>query len=241
MIRLDSLFRAVKDVDLPGGLKGEARALTDAEVKERRRYALIKSQEVTKELRDETSDMYRLYILPLATTRDRALLLDTVLQVRRVEALQDAIAFHPNTLLPMPNNASDIEERGVLEQRALQETEVQRQRDAYIAKRIADIRKKSKSLNVRQLRKMAQELAGVVAERAAMIDAMRWYAVYASISVFKNGQLERLFESPDAVSMSPEPVVDRLFSEVNQVNGVDPWEIAKNALTDSGTASLQSS
>lgn len=241
MIRLDSLFRAVKDIDLPEGKKGQARALADAEIKERRRYALIKSQEVTKELRDETSDMYQLYMLPLATTRDRDLLLDTVLQVRRIEFLQDALEFYPNVLLPIPDDASDVEERGVLEQRVLQEAAIQKQRDDYIAKRVADIRKKTKALNVRQLRKMAQGLAGVVAERATMIDAMRWYTVYAGISEFKDGQLERLFDSPGAASMSPEGVVDRLWLEVDEVNSVDPWEIAKNVSTDSGTASLPSS
>lgn len=228
MIRLDDLFRAVKDVDLPKGLKGQVRALSDGEMKERRRYALLHSQEVVTGLEDKTSDSYRLYVAPLATTKNRELLTDAVLQIRRVEALRDAFVLYPNVLIPMSDNVTDIEEREVLEQRKTQEEDLVKKRVAFQDKRVATISEKLKSLNLKQLRAMAQGLAVITAERAATIDAMRWYTVYAAVSVYDNGTLERLYQDPDTVRESPQQVVDRLYLEVEEVNTVDPWEIAKN-------------
>lgn len=228
MIRLDDLFRAVKDIDLPKGLKGQVRALSDGEMKERRRYALLYSQEVVTGLEDKTSDSYRLYVAPLATTKNRELLTDAVVQIRRVEALRDAFVLYPNVLIPMPDNVTDIEEREILDQRKAQEEELVDKRVAFQDKRVATISEKLKSLNLKQLRAMAQGLAVITAERAATIDAMRWYTVYAAVSVYDNGTLERLYQDPDTVRESPQQVVDRLYLEVEEVNTVDPWEIAKN-------------
>ena len=228
MIRLDDLFRATKDIPLPKGLKGQVRTLSDGEMKERRRYALLHSQEVVSGLEDETSDSYRLYVAPLATTRNRELLTDVVMQIRRAEAMRDAFVFYPNELIPMPDDATDIDEREVLDQRKIQEDKLAVNRAKFVDKRLATIRKKHKALNVRQLRALAQRLAVVVAERSATIDAMRWYTVYAAVFVHKDGALERLYQDPDTVRKSPQQVVDRLYLEVEEVNGVDPWEIAKN-------------
>jgi hypothetical protein len=230
MIRLSDLFGASKEIDLPKGLKGQARALTDGEIKERRRYAILHSQKATEEIKDESSDAYRLLIAPFKQEKQKAPLVDVVMQVRRIEFVRDALAFIPNVLIPLPDDANDTQEREILERRKVQDKEVQEKRAAMVEKRTKDVRQKLTKLNVGRLRLMAQQAIVGVYEQAASYDAVQWYTIHAGVYVYEGDKLERLFPSPEAVrDHASGPAVARLFGEVEEVNGVDPWEIAKNA------------
>ena len=229
MIQLDDLFCAIKEIELPKGLRGQVRALSDGEIKERRRYAILHSLEATREIQDESSDAYRLTIAPLKQERQKDTLIEVVIQVRRIEAMRDAILFIQNEMVPMPDDATDVQEREVLLQRETQEQGVRDAREAFVAKRLTDLRTKYKRLTVNQLRRMAESAVVGVYEQAASIDAVRWYTVYAGVYVHKDDTVKRLYQSPEAASRSPEVVVMRLFNEVEEINAVDPWEIAKNA------------
>lgn len=228
-IQLDDLFRATKEIELPKGLRGQVRALSDGEVKERRRYAILHSLKATREIEDESSEAHRLTIAPLKSEKQKAPLIDVVMQVRRVEFIRDAIAFISNVMIPLPDDATDVQEREILAQREVQDQKVRDKRTAHVAKRLTDVRKKYTKLTVNKLRQMAQQAIVSVYEQAASIDAVRWYTVYAGVFVHRGDKLERLYPSPEAASKSPEAVVDRLFNEVEDVNAVDPWEVAKNA------------
>lgn len=229
MIGLDDLFRAIKEIELPGGLKGQVRALSDAEIKERRRYSLLQELEVAKELEDETSDAYRLEIAPLAAIDIRGPLVSTVLAVRRIEIQAEADLLYPNIFIPIPDDADDVAEREVLKRRGETEAQTREHRAEHIKQRLQTAREKLEGLEMKTLRKMAQQLAITVAARSAFLDGIRWYTVYAGVYAHRDGQLERLCQSPDAVRDIPARVIDRLHREVEEVNTVDPWEIAKNA------------
>ena len=227
-ITLDNLFRAVKDIELPGGLKGQVQALSDAEKKERRRYALLCELDAAKELRDETSDAYRISVAPLAEVEDKDPLVSTILQVRRVELQQESQQLFPQLIIPIPDEADDVTEIAVIERRKETEAKTAEQRQNHIEVRMTQIREKLESQDIELLRKMARGLAVTVTSRRVMIDAICWYTVYAGVYVFRNGDRERLYQSPDIVQNSPESVIDRLYREVEEVNNVDPWEIVKN-------------
>lgn len=229
MIQLDDLFRAIREIELPKGLRGQVRALSDGEVKERRRYAILHSQEATKDIQDESSDAYRLTIAPLKSEKQKSPLIEVLMQVRRIDFVRDAIMFVPNVMIPLPDDATDVQEREILAQREVQDQEVQDKRAAYVAKRLTEVRKKYTKLSVNKLRQMASQAVVAVYEQAAAIDAMRWYTVYAGVHVYRGEELKRLYPSPEAASKSPEAVIDRLSDEVEIVNAVDPWEVAKNA------------
>ena len=116
MIFLDDLFRATKEIELPKGLRGQVRALSDGEIKERRRYAILHSQRATEDIEDESSDVYRLTIAPLMKGKQKAPLLDVIMQVRQIGLLRDAIMFHPSVLIPMPDEVMPDQEREILAQ-----------------------------------------------------------------------------------------------------------------------------
>ena len=228
MIFLDDLFRATKGIELPQGLRGQVRALSDGEIKERRRYAILYGQKAIEDIEDESSDAYRLTIAPLMKEKQKAPLLDVIMQVRSLELLRDASAFHPHVMIPMPDEVTDDQEREILAQRATQEQELKETRTKFVASRMKAVRQKHSRLTVNKLRQMAKTAVVAVYEQAAGIDAMQWYTVYAGVSVWRDDTWQRLYQSPDAVRDSPEVVVMRLFSQVGDVNVIDPWEIAKN-------------
>lgn len=240
-MRLDALFRATAEIDLPGGQKGLVRALSDVEEQERHRYALLKSNEVEKELRDKTSLEYQIAIAPLEEIENPQPLIAVILEARRLDIEREARLLFDYQFIPMPDESDDKEERDVLRQREEADANTRQQRLDHIKARLTEVREKMEAQSMDTLRQMAINLAVLVRARRVMLQALRWYSVYTAVfRQSENGELERLFQSADEVSQTPTLVIDRLFEEVSQVNTVDPWEVSKNALTDSGGASLTS-
>lgn len=238
-MRYDRLFRAEEDIDLPGEEKGVARALSDADIKERRRYALLISLEAEQELRDETSRWHRAYVKPLGTIDSAEPLVVRVLAVRRFDITEEAQLLFPYQFVALPDKPDDVVERNILAQRMEQEQKVRERRHLHVEQRMEELRQKLIALPIETLRKEAVGAAISAATRAEMIDAVRWYTVYAGIyAANTDGDLERLFQSPSEVRGVPTSVIDHLFQKVSVVNNVDPWEIQKNASTDFGTVSL---
>ena len=174
MISLDDLFCASKEIALPRGLRGQVRALSDGQVKERRRYAILHSLRATKEIGDESSEVYRLTIAPLKNEKQKATLVNVLMQVRQVEFLRDAMQFIPNVMIPLPDEVTDVQEREILAQRIEQDSAVQDARAALVAKRMVGVRKKYTKLTLNRLRAMAQQAVVAIYETAASIDAVRW-------------------------------------------------------------------
>lgn len=231
MIRLDDLFRATQDIDLPEGQKGMARALTDAEAKERRRFALVKSQEVVEELKDPTSLRHRLSVAPLEKVKDDEAdsLIKVILEARRYDSQRDAVTLFPLPFIPIADDADDVTEREVLQQREESEKVVREQRAEYVKQRITTLREKYQETPMETLRVVTRQLAITVEARRTMVDAFRWYTIYASVFIYNNGKAERLFQSPDQVANVPSSIVDRLYKKAEAVDNVDPWDIVKNA------------
>lgn len=229
-MRYDRLFRAEEDIVLPGQGKGVVRALSDADIKERRRYSLLMSLEAEKELRDETSRWHQAYIEPLGTVSSPESLIVRVLGVKRLDITEEAMVLNPFEFIALPDKPDDDAERNILAQRKEQEEKVRSQRRSHVGQRMEDLRLKLEALPIELLRKEAIGAAINAATRAEMVDAVRWYSVYAGIFTQNaDGTLERLFESPEEVRHVPGLVIDRLFLRVSAVSNADPWEIQKNA------------
>jgi len=231
-VTLDRLFRPYKEIELPDGRKGFARALGDAEVKERRRWALLQAAAASKDIENEDSEEYQLVIAPLATIEDPLPLIATILQVRTAELRREAEMLSPYPVLPIPDNADDVKEREVLAARTEAEERVDEERETFIKARLTEIRNKLVDQDVAMLQKMATNMAIILANREAMFEAIRWYTVYAGAHVYLNGDTtksERLYQSPEEAKGAPPTVVDKLYLDVVELNDVNPWEIAKNA------------
>lgn len=240
-MKVDALFRATADIDLPGGTRGMVRALSDGEREERRRYALLRSLEVQRELGDETSDRHKMDIAPLADTDSPNALASIILEVRQADLQSEAITLYQDQYIPFPEKATDAEQRATLEERERTEAETQKQRREHVRQRAAEIYKKLLALPIEKLRAAACKAAVDVYARREMLRAATRFTVWAGAFIYEDQEAlanpKRLFESPEQVMEAPPDVINRLLVEVDRVDGVDVWEIQKNSLTGSGTAS----
>jgi len=240
-MKVDALFRATEDFDLPGGQKGMVRALSDSERTHRQRYALLKSLEVERELRDETSDAYKLDIAPLARTESPEALIALVLETKRLGLRREALALYPDRYIPFPEDASDIEEREVLEQRRETEAQIHKRRNDLVEKRLAEIHQKWEDQPIEALRQAAMTSCVDVYAREELFRAAEIYTVWAGTFVYEDQENstnpKRLFKSPESVSEVPTDAIQHLLVKVSAIDSVDVWELQKNSLTGSGMAS----
>lgn len=231
MIRLDELFRAYQEIDLPDGRKGMVRALTDVEQQERRRWAILQGLKVERELRNKKSTRYQEQIAPLAK-EETPTLVNIILQVRRLEVEEEAYMMYPNVMVPIPDNANVDDEAEVLDIRQQREAETAKNRTTHIAQRMTEIRKKLEADTRRALVNGSQAAAVKVGGAAIRITAMRWYTVFAGSYVYENqkelADPKRLFESPEQVMQLSRSVIDRLVEKVEEVNQFDVWALQKN-------------
>lgn len=218
---LDSLFRVRTEVNLPGGETVTVRALSEYEMSARERHAQAEAARFVKRLSDEGSDDYAAIVLPILQSsheaRIAAMKIYFQTEARRVARERNA----PN-YIPIPDNATEEEERRILIER---EAEIER----VEARRREDANKIYSELE-RSLEKMGEEevlrvLIEKTKEYAAMSVKAREMVSYTIHIATLRPDGSKRFTLQEAREM-PEGVREIILSAFSEVNNKDPLSLS---------------
>jgi hypothetical protein len=224
MFRLDEFFRVCDDnVELPSGEKVSVRVLSDVEIQARAEYAISEQLKVSDLLRDPTSEMYRLKILPLLDATDEGLV-DTLAEVRRVDLAREANETIPMDFFPYPDDATEDEKLDTLRRQREHESNVYSTRARYIVDNEMAYRKKVAELPRETLVMNAKSVASRLYVIKAQIDAELYYTVATAFSTL-DGKKRWTIEQ---VKNLPGKVLDFLMSKYQEIDRTDPWELTKS-------------
>lgn len=225
-VQIDGRFRAYTEV---GGII--VRALSDLDVQERRKVALLASEEEREELGNKEGDHYKELVVESLEDATEGVLREALLQFAVADLTRDAEDLLPFRFVPFPNDASLEERHGVLRQREEHEAEIRAERLKYVDQRVDKLREKS----------LAWEYDVLLRETERKIVESWIWAKYTQVfqyqtlvlSCFKDGA--PLFKCWEDVPKNSDKFVKRLFSAYREVDSVDPWELEKNVLTEPTT------
>ena len=217
---LDDFFRVTTEVQLPGRVV-KVRALTDAESNIRKTYALEKSREAKRsldieEINKEISEMSREDII------------DSIVMIEGMLALQRLYAETEPEIVIIPDDASLNERIDVADRRdeALSEWEKSIQERAEATRE-----KIKKEVSKLKLDALSERISALVVE-AKTRDAFT--AAYEDMSICMSSDIVSKVEDVQKLNSQ---VRGALIAAINDVSGVDIWDMENFFGTDSSRAS----
>jgi hypothetical protein len=136
-VEIDGRFRAYTSV---GNIT--VRALSDLDVQERRRVAMLESADERDVLSDKDSDRYKELVADAISEADDDIMRAAIVSFESSAAGDDAEEFLPFQYVPFPDGATLEERHEVIRKREEHEEGVRAQRLKYIAERTEKLRKK---------------------------------------------------------------------------------------------------
>lgn len=238
-ITLDRLFRVSKELELPDETKVTVRALGDAERKERHRFALGESMRLDRSLRNTDSNEYLALVYPIENAEDN-ILQQVLLDWKKVDAKMESVEVFKYEFIPVPDKASDEEEKEVLEKRKEHEKDIDNKRDKYVKDQVDTFKEKVLQFSRDMLVKEALERKKWMVSREESWNTTIDYTVWKSVE--KDGKpYFRTFQEVKDLDSSVKTI---LFNANMELEAINPWEISKKSsgrndvgVVDSGEAS----
>jgi len=237
---LDDFFRVNAEVELPAR-KGKAkeklivRTLSDSEIQERAEYALSEQARMSNALRDVNSDMYHAKISILVDATTEALI-DTIAEVRRVDASREAQEMYAIDFYPYPDDASMEEKLETLERQKKHEESIYTARAQYIVNQEGSLRKRLVELPREVILDNAKVSVSKIYLIKAATEAELWFTIAHAYETLDGKQRW----SMDEVKKLSGRIVDRLAAEYRKVDAIDPWELTKSVPEGSSSGVVSS-
>ena len=221
-IKIDGRFRAYTEV-------GEitVRALSDLDVQERRRVAMLESANERDVLTDKTSDRYKELVADAISEADDDTMRAAVVQFESSAAADNAEELLPFQYIPFPDGATLEERHEVIRKREEHEAEVRAQRLKFIAERAEKLRKKVADWDTETLRRELERRIVANWVLAKYTEVFQYQTLV--LACFRDGK--PMFASWEEVRDHSDKLIKKLFAAYREVDNVDPWELEKKQLT----------
>ena len=225
-MEIDSRFRAYIKV-------GEitVRALSDLDVQERRRIAMLESADERDVLTDKTSDRYKELVADAIGEADDDIMRAAIVQFESSAAADSAEELLPFQYIPFPDGATLEERHEVIRRREEHEIEVRAQRLKFIEERVEKLRKKAADWNTETLRRELERRIIANWVLAKYTEVFQYQTLM--LACFVNSK--PMFDSWQEVRDYSDKLVKKLFAAYREVDNVDPWELEKKQLTGTST------
>lgn len=225
---LDRLWRPCKDRELPGGITVVIRALSDYEIRARNRQSLEASITASESLKDKASSDYKTHISPLGDASDDDLK-SIILSARRQEARQELDRQIQPKYLPIPDGASDDEEKEVLKNR---ESEIEKVKSERETKEIALMKKYVDELDSKDHETLVKEASQKIIKLVSDAAYSEEYVYGTVLASTEDRDGKQFFSSKDEVRKLPNQVLEILMKDFREVNDLDPLKLSGRPVTD---------
>lgn len=230
-LSMDAMYRVRTELTMPDGSVMIVRTLSEAEVQTKNRMALDASRRRADDLRDPQSAAHKELIAPLRGLSVSAA--RTILSSLKQTALRrDAVGEIPYEFIPIPDGASLEEKQEVLARREKSEEKTRERREQWVASRLKEYQAKIEKLEHDAVLRELEAQTILAYAYQSYFDTLQYATLYLAC---RHEDGRRWFSSLEQVSEMGSAVLDRVFAAYREVDGVDPWELEKNALTDSST------
>lgn len=224
---LDSLFRVATEVTLPGGEVVRVRALSEYELSARERYAQAEAARFVKRVSDENSEEYAALILPLLQSDEQSREIALRIYLRS-DAKRMARERHAPKYIPIPDGATEEEERRVLIQREEEIARVEEKRREDTEKIYAELEKDLEKMDGNKILSALREKTIEYAASSIKTRELVAYTIYAATERPGGG---KRFSSPAEARELPESVRDIIIAAFAEVNNKDPLSLSGQSLT----------
>lgn len=219
---LDDLFRVVAEVNVRGRILW-IRALSDFDIQARDQFALLKSAQKRKRLRDPNSNDYVATLEWLETAPDEELRSSLIL-MKSSELTRNSVMDIRVKIIAMPDKPTEEERLDIIDKREKEAERVNSERLAYIKARLDEYKESLKDLAHDDLLKRTRENQTLFSIQAESIRSYESYTIYAGYFTDREC-LHHYLESPDdstkLASNIRAQLVNLYYKEMDRVSQLD--------------------